>query len=92
MGIISKSASSSVKLYFNRLNGLMFGSGLICDRGLTLGDLIGVLNDFFSRLGKLFLTFPLNLNFGSCSLERDINTIDVIMLVRDDETAVQASL
>jgi phenylalanyl-tRNA synthetase alpha chain len=25
--------------------------GLVCDRGLTLGDLIGVLNDFFSRLG-----------------------------------------
>lgn len=27
-------------------------SGLICDRGLTLGDLQGVLYDFFSRLGK----------------------------------------
>lgn len=26
-------------------------SGLICDRGLTLGDLLGVLEDFFSRLG-----------------------------------------
>ncbi|GER42257.1 phenylalanine--tRNA ligase alpha subunit [Striga asiatica] len=26
--------------------------GLICDRDLTLGHLIGVLNDFFSRLGK----------------------------------------
>jgi hypothetical protein len=26
-------------------------AGLVCDRGLTLGDLIGVLNDFFSRLG-----------------------------------------
>lgn len=25
--------------------------GLICDHGLTLGDLIGVLHDFFSRLG-----------------------------------------
>ncbi|XWS67915.1 hypothetical protein CRYUN_Cryun04dG0045900 [Craigia yunnanensis] len=25
--------------------------GLVCDQGLTLGDLIGVLNDFFSRLG-----------------------------------------
>lgn len=27
-------------------------SGLVCDRGLTLGDLIGVLHDFFSRIGK----------------------------------------
>lgn len=26
-------------------------SGLICDYGLTLGDLKGVLEDFFSRLG-----------------------------------------
>lgn len=26
-------------------------SGLICDRGLSLGDLLGVLEDFFSRLG-----------------------------------------
>lgn len=26
-------------------------SGLICDYGLTLGDLIGVLEDFFSSLG-----------------------------------------
>ena len=26
--------------------------GLICGRGLTLGDLIGVLYDFFSRLGN----------------------------------------
>ncbi|KAG9159448.1 hypothetical protein Leryth_010992 [Lithospermum erythrorhizon] len=31
--------------------------GLICDRGLTLGDLIGVLNDFFSRLGMSKLRF-----------------------------------
>ena len=27
-------------------------SGLVCDRGLTLGDLIGVFNDFFGRLGN----------------------------------------
>ncbi|EFH44076.1 predicted protein [Arabidopsis lyrata subsp. lyrata] len=27
--------------------------GLICDRGLTLGDLIGVLKDFFSRLAAV---------------------------------------
>ncbi|KAF8406437.1 hypothetical protein HHK36_008524 [Tetracentron sinense] len=26
--------------------------GLVCDRGLTLGDLIGVLHDFFARLGN----------------------------------------
>ncbi|KXZ54325.1 hypothetical protein GPECTOR_5g409 [Gonium pectorale] len=31
--------------------------GLICDRGLTLGDLIGVLNQFFSRLGLKKLRF-----------------------------------
>lgn len=31
--------------------------GLICDRGLTLGDLIGVLEDFFSRLGMSKLRF-----------------------------------
>ncbi|KAL1190284.1 Phenylalanine--tRNA ligase alpha subunit, cytoplasmic [Cardamine amara subsp. amara] len=31
--------------------------GLICDRGLTLGHLIGVLNDFFSRLGMTKLRF-----------------------------------
>lgn len=31
--------------------------GLICDRGLTLGDLIGVLYDFFSRLGMKKLRF-----------------------------------
>ncbi|KAL6494825.1 hypothetical protein OROGR_031625 [Orobanche gracilis] len=31
--------------------------GLICDRGLTLGHLIGVLNDFFSRLGMSKLKF-----------------------------------
>ncbi|PPD81715.1 hypothetical protein GOBAR_DD21340 [Gossypium barbadense] len=29
--------------------------GLVCDKGLTLGDLIGVLNDFFSRLVGLSL-------------------------------------
>ncbi|XP_019098293.1 PREDICTED: phenylalanine--tRNA ligase alpha subunit, cytoplasmic-like [Camelina sativa] len=31
--------------------------GLICDRGLTLGDLIGVLKDFFARLGMPKLLF-----------------------------------
>lgn len=31
--------------------------GVICDRGLTLGDLIGVLHDFFSRLGMSKLRF-----------------------------------
>uniref|UniRef100_A0A7R9V8F0 phenylalanine--tRNA ligase n=1 Tax=Chlamydomonas euryale TaxID=1486919 RepID=A0A7R9V8F0_9CHLO len=31
--------------------------GLICDRGLTLGHLIGVLNQFFSRLGLPKLRF-----------------------------------
>eukprot|EP00262_Sarcandra_glabra_P012442 TRINITY_DN3207_c0_g1_i1.p1 TRINITY_DN3207_c0_g1~~TRINITY_DN3207_c0_g1_i1.p1 ORF type:complete len:489 (+),score=72.68 TRINITY_DN3207_c0_g1_i1:205-1671(+) len=31
--------------------------GLVCDRGLTLGDLIGVLNDFFARLGMSKLRF-----------------------------------
>ena len=34
-------------------------SGLVCDRGLTLGDLIGVFNDFFGRLGNInFLYIP----------------------------------
>ena len=32
-------------------------TGLICDRGLTLGDLIGVLEQFFSRLGLPKLRF-----------------------------------
>ncbi|KAJ8500685.1 hypothetical protein OPV22_011237 [Ensete ventricosum] len=31
--------------------------GLICDHGLTLGDLIGVLEDFFARLGMSKLRF-----------------------------------
>ncbi|KAH7282164.1 hypothetical protein KP509_35G015800 [Ceratopteris richardii] len=31
--------------------------GLICDRGLTLGDLMGVLNEFFQRLGMKKLRF-----------------------------------
>ncbi|KAL1208145.1 Phenylalanine--tRNA ligase alpha subunit, cytoplasmic [Cardamine amara subsp. amara] len=31
--------------------------GLVCDRGLTLGDLIGILHDFFSRLGMSKLRF-----------------------------------
>ncbi|KAF8118396.1 hypothetical protein N665_0005s0159 [Sinapis alba] len=31
--------------------------GLICDRGLTLGDLIGVLQEFFRRLGMSQLRF-----------------------------------
>ncbi|KAK8564319.1 hypothetical protein V6N13_005447 [Hibiscus sabdariffa] len=31
--------------------------GLVCDRGLTLGDLIGVLDNFFSRLGMSKLRF-----------------------------------
>ena len=36
---------------------LLSPPGLICDRGLTLGDLIGVLNQFFSRLGLPTLRF-----------------------------------
>lgn len=31
--------------------------GLVCDRGLKLGDLIGVLSDFFERLGMSKLQF-----------------------------------
>ncbi|KAK4258648.1 hypothetical protein QN277_005075 [Acacia crassicarpa] len=31
--------------------------GLVCDRGLTLRDLIGVLHDFFSRMGMTKLKF-----------------------------------
>jgi hypothetical protein len=31
--------------------------GLVCDRGLTLGDLIGTLREFFSRLGLTKLRF-----------------------------------
>ncbi|KAF5837016.1 hypothetical protein DUNSADRAFT_4989 [Dunaliella salina] len=31
--------------------------GLVCDRGLTLGDLIGVLHEFFTRLGLPKLRF-----------------------------------
>lgn len=32
-------------------------AGVVCDRGLALGDLIGVLNEFFARLGTLLLSF-----------------------------------
>jgi len=28
-------------------------AGVVCDRGLSLGDLIGVLDEFFARLGTL---------------------------------------
>ncbi|CAM6085140.1 unnamed protein product [Calypogeia fissa] len=35
----------------------LFRRGVVCDRGLTLGDLIGVLNDFFGRLGVTKLRF-----------------------------------
>ena len=31
--------------------------GLVCDRGLTLGHLIAVLQEFFSRLGMKELRF-----------------------------------
>ncbi|KAI3973583.1 hypothetical protein MKW92_033309 [Papaver armeniacum] len=31
--------------------------GVVCDRGLTLGDLMGVLHDFFERLGMKNLRF-----------------------------------
>ncbi|KMZ61078.1 Phenylalanine--tRNA ligase [Zostera marina] len=31
--------------------------GVVCDRGLTLGDLLGVLDDFFRRLGMSKLRF-----------------------------------
>ncbi|KAK9129877.1 hypothetical protein Sjap_010364 [Stephania japonica] len=31
--------------------------GIVCDRGLTLGDLMGVLHDFFTRLGMSSLRF-----------------------------------
>ncbi|KAM1043245.1 hypothetical protein ACFX2A_035324 [Malus domestica] len=31
--------------------------GLVCDRGLALGDLLGVLKEFFSRLGMSKLRF-----------------------------------
>lgn len=42
-------------------------SGLICDHGLTLGDLIGVLEDFFARLGTIsYLTTWGTLTFWSC--------------------------
>lgn len=34
-------------------------SGLVCDRNLSLGHLIGVLNDFFSRLGTTNFLFNL---------------------------------
>ena len=32
-------------------------TGLVCDRGLTLGDLVGTLKEFFSRLGLTRLRF-----------------------------------
>ena len=35
----------------------MVGAGVVCDRGLTLGDLIGTLHLFFSRLGLPKLRF-----------------------------------
>ncbi|KAL5994383.1 hypothetical protein ACLOJK_024433 [Asimina triloba] len=55
-------AVSSRMLYLLAQRNVMFRNllapeGLVCDRGLTLGDLIGVLNDFFSRLGMTKLRF-----------------------------------
>jgi phenylalanyl-tRNA synthetase alpha subunit len=43
-------------------------AGLICDYGLTLGDLKGVLEDFFSRLGAKPkpLSFYIIFIYGSC--------------------------
>ncbi|CAA3030866.1 phenylalanine--tRNA ligase alpha subunit, cytoplasmic-like [Olea europaea subsp. europaea] len=38
--------------------------GLICDHGLTLGHLIGVLEDFFSRLGDLVDMKPTMILYG----------------------------
>lgn len=34
-------------------------AGVVCDRGLTLRDLIGVLNEFFARLGMFPFTVRL---------------------------------
>ncbi len=48
-------ASSSLSPYLTVPLGAP--SGLICDRGLTLGDLIGVLHQFFQRLGLPKLRF-----------------------------------
>ena len=42
---------SHSNLLARKLLTMLLISGLICDYGLTLGDLIGVLEDFFSRLG-----------------------------------------
>jgi phenylalanyl-tRNA synthetase alpha chain len=47
--------------------------GLIADRSLTLGDLLGVMNVFFNKLGKnlnkcLDFTYFLNLNKGLTQL------------------------
>ncbi|KAF2305909.1 hypothetical protein GH714_008827 [Hevea brasiliensis] len=38
-------------------SGVMDQEGLVCDRGLTLSHLIGILEDFFSRLGMSKLRF-----------------------------------
>ncbi|KAF6136279.1 hypothetical protein GIB67_042764 [Kingdonia uniflora] len=44
--------------------------GLICDRGLTLGDLMGVLDAFFARLGISNLTYKATYNpYTSPSME-----------------------
>ncbi|CAB4320520.1 unnamed protein product [Prunus armeniaca] len=36
---------------------VLTSTGLVCDRGLTLGDLLGVLHEFFARLGMSKLRF-----------------------------------
>lgn len=44
-------------ILFSILTVMLRVIGLVCDRGLTLGNLIGVINEFFSRLGLKKLRF-----------------------------------
>lgn len=53
-------AVSLMCLYFIRDQesiDVLRGAGLVCDRGLTLGNLIGLLREFFKRMGMPHLRF-----------------------------------
>ena len=67
--------------------------GLICDRGLTLGDLIGVLYDFFSRLGNKLGTECWLINVWPVILERkQLDSLDALFYFRHVQATLQARL
>ncbi|ONK80368.1 uncharacterized protein A4U43_C01F16900 [Asparagus officinalis] len=54
--------------------------GLICDRNLTLGHLIGVLSDFFASLGKAASISYLNHQLLQKRMEKEDLSLDTICL------------